>query len=86
MQFNQNPEDLVDDETFLHATYQAGLQVEKKKALKQAKETIRSLSRPSGNHRKKDEKDRQDKKSLNIIRKGKENEKKSQGTKEQVTI
>lgn len=34
MQFNQNLDDLVDDEPFLQATCQAGLQVEKKQALK----------------------------------------------------
>ena len=42
MRFNQNPEDPLDDEEFLQATYWAGIQVEKKKALKQAKETMRS--------------------------------------------
>jgi len=42
MRFNQNEEDPVDDEGFLQATYRAGVQVEKKKALKQAKEAMRS--------------------------------------------
>ena len=42
MRFNQNPGDLVDDEQFLQATYQAGIQVEKKKALKKAKEAMRT--------------------------------------------
>jgi hypothetical protein len=42
MRFNQNEEDFVDDEHFLRATYRAGLQVEKKKALKAAKEALRS--------------------------------------------
>ena len=42
MRFNQNEEDPIDDEGFLQATYRAGVQVEKKKALKQAKEAIRS--------------------------------------------
>ena len=41
MRFNQNPEDFLDNEPFLQATYRAGLQVEKKKALKQAKEVMR---------------------------------------------
>jgi len=35
MRFNQNPEDLVDDEQFLHATYRAGIQVEKKRLLRE---------------------------------------------------
>jgi hypothetical protein len=42
MRFNQNEEDFVDDEHFLRATYKAGLQVEKKKALKAAKEALQS--------------------------------------------
>jgi len=42
MKFNQNEEDPVDDEGFLQATYRAGVQVEKKKALKQAKEAMGS--------------------------------------------
>jgi hypothetical protein len=46
MRFNQNEEDFVDDEHFLRATYKAGLQVEKKKALKAAKEAIRSGGHP----------------------------------------
>jgi len=37
-------EDSVDDEGFLQATHQAGLQVEKKKALKQAQEQPRGAS------------------------------------------
>jgi len=41
MRFNQNPEDPVDDEQFLHATYRAGIQVEKKKALKGARDLVR---------------------------------------------
>jgi len=40
-------EDFADDEGFLQATYQAGLQVEKKKALKQAREA----TRPTGSSR-----------------------------------
>jgi hypothetical protein len=42
MRFNQNAEDFADDEHFLRATYRAGLQVEKKKALKAAKEAMRN--------------------------------------------
>ena len=41
MRFNQNEEDPIDDEDFLQATYRAGVQVEKKKALKAAKEALR---------------------------------------------
>jgi len=41
MRFNQNPHNFLDDEPFLQATYRVGLQVEKKKALKQAKEAMR---------------------------------------------
>jgi len=42
MQFNQNPNDLVDDKQFLHATYRAEIQVEKKKALKGAREAVKA--------------------------------------------
>jgi len=42
MWLNQNPDDLVDDEQFLHATYRVGLQMEKRKALRKAKEAIRA--------------------------------------------
>jgi len=41
MRFAQYLGEFADDEGFLHATYQAALQVERKKALKQAKEQIR---------------------------------------------
>jgi len=34
MRFNQNPDEATDDEGFMSATYRAGIQVEKKKALK----------------------------------------------------
>ena len=54
MRFNQNPEEPVDDELFLHATYRAGIQVEKKKALKGARELVRG-AQPSRDDRKKDE-------------------------------
>jgi hypothetical protein len=46
MRFNQNEEDFVDDEHFLQATNKVGLQVEYKKALKAAKEAIRSAGHP----------------------------------------
>jgi hypothetical protein len=41
MRFNQNEEHFVDDEHFLQATYRAGVQVEKKKALKATKEAMK---------------------------------------------
>ena len=59
MRFNQNPEDLVDDEQFLHATYRAGIQVEKKKALRAAKEAMRAGPTPTRGEAKKDDR-RQD--------------------------
>jgi len=42
MRFAHYLEEFVDDEGFLQATHQAGLQVEKKKALKAAKEAMRA--------------------------------------------
>ena len=42
MRFNQNEEEPIDDENFLQATYRAGVQVEKKKALRAAKEAMRA--------------------------------------------
>jgi len=42
MRFTHYLEDFADDEGFLQATHQAGLQVEKKKALKQAQEQMRT--------------------------------------------
>jgi len=44
MRFAHYLEDFADDEGFLQATHQAGLQVEKKKALKQAREQMRGTS------------------------------------------
>jgi len=58
MRFNQNEEDPVDDEGFLQATYRAGVQVEKKKALKQAKETMRSAAPAPKDDKRKDDKRR----------------------------
>jgi len=52
-------EDFTDDEGFLQATHQAGLQVEKKKALKQAREQMRAGATSSATRaeeRKKEEK------------------------------
>jgi len=42
MRFAHYLEDFADDEGFLQATYQAALQVEKKKALRQAREGART--------------------------------------------
>jgi len=53
--FNQNLDDLVDDEQLLHATYRVGVQVEKKKALKQAKEAMRAQSATLAKEGKKDD-------------------------------
>jgi len=69
MRFNQNPDDILDDEPFLQATYQAGIQVEKKKALKAAKEAMRGTG-PT--HK---EKDGQGRRNPDQARKGKETEK-----------
>jgi len=41
MRFAHYPGEFADDEGFLHATYQVVLQVERKKALKQAKEQMK---------------------------------------------
>ena len=47
-------EDFADDEGFLQATHQAGLQVEKKKALKTAKEAMCAGPAPTKDGRKDD--------------------------------
>jgi len=44
MRFAHYLEDFADDKGFLQATHQAGLQVEKKKALKQAREQMKGIS------------------------------------------
>lgn len=44
MRFNQNPNEPVDDEQFLQATSQAGIQVEKKKSLRQARELTKGTA------------------------------------------
>jgi len=59
MRFAHYLEDFADDEGFLQATYQAGLQVEKKKALKQAREA----ARPTGNIRSEEKKKEERKKN-----------------------
>ena len=46
MRFAHYLEDFAVDEGFLQATYQAGLQVEKKKALRQAREQARNTAAP----------------------------------------
>jgi len=56
MRFNQNPEDPIDDEDFLQATYKAGVQVEKKKALKAAKEAWRTGPTPAKDGKRDDRK------------------------------
>jgi len=56
MRFNQNEEDPIDDEDFLQATYRAGVQVEKKKALRAAKEAMRAGPAPAKDGRKREEK------------------------------
>jgi len=73
MRFNQNPEDLVEDEQFLQATYRAGIQVEKKKALKGAKELVKGTQPPKDDQRK----DGQGKGISDNARRGKENAKES---------
>jgi len=73
MQFNQNPEDLVEDEQFLQATYRASIQVEKKKALKGARELVKGTQPPKDDRKK----DGQGKGSSDNTRRGKENAKES---------
>ena len=53
MRFAHYLEDFADDEGFLQATHQAGLQVEKKKALKQAREQMKGTT-PSGTNARND--------------------------------
>jgi len=55
MQFAHYLEDFADDEGFLQATYQAGLQVEKKKALKQAREAARPTGSSQPEEKKREE-------------------------------
>jgi len=67
MRFSQDPEDLIDDEQFLHATYRAGIQVEKMKALKGAWDIVKGAEPPRDDQRK----DRQNKGCSDDARKGK---------------
>jgi len=46
MRFNQNPDEPTEDEGFMSATYRAGIQVEKKKALKAARKASRTTQPP----------------------------------------
>jgi len=79
MQFTHYLEDFADDEGFLQATHQAGLQVEKKKALKQAREQMKGTS-SSGTSGKIDErrKEGQDKGNSTGNKRGKETDKSRQ--------
>lgn len=52
MRFNQNPKDLIEDKQILHATYRAGKQVEKKKALKGARDAVRATQPPKDDWKK----------------------------------
>ena len=73
MRFAHYLEDFADDEGFLQATHQASLQVEKKKALKQAREQMKGTSH-SGTTGKNDErrKEGQDRRSSEGNKRGKE--------------
>jgi len=61
MQFAHHLGEFADDEGLLHATYQAALQVERKKALKQAKEQIRGQTGSSGSGRMEKKEDKRQK-------------------------
>ena len=76
MQFAHYLEDFADDEGFLQATHQAGLQVERKKVLKQAREQMKGTS-SLGTSGRNDErrKEGQDKKNSNSNRRGRETDK-----------
>ena len=77
MWFNQNPDNVINDEPFLHATYWAGLQAEKFKVLKQAKEAIRTgATGPTAWDGKKDGQS----KNANTTRKNRENQKEQNQT------
>ena len=58
MRFTHYLEDFAGDEGFLQATHQAGLQVEKKRALKQVREAARPTSKIRSEEKKKEEKKR----------------------------
>jgi len=76
MRFAHYLQDFADDEGFLLATHQVGLQVEKKKALKQAREQMKgtSSSGTSGRHDEQ-KKEGQDKRNPNSNKRGKETDK-----------
>jgi len=44
MRFSQNEGEFIDDDDFLHATYRAGIQVEKRKALRATRELVRTTA------------------------------------------
>jgi len=69
MRFAHYMGEFADDEGFLQATYQAALQVEKKKALKQAKEQLRGQSGGIG---KTDERKKEERKTENSARRKEE--------------
>jgi len=46
MRFSQNEGEFIDDDDFIHATYRAGIQVEKRKALRATRELVRSTAPP----------------------------------------
>lgn len=52
MRFNQNPEEPATDEHFLQATHRAGLQVEKRRALQQAREQWKAAPVEAGKKKK----------------------------------
>jgi len=62
MRFAHYLGEFADDEGFLQATYQAGIQVEKKKALKQAKEQMKGSASSMGNSTRADEKRKEERK------------------------
>lgn len=78
MRFNQNPDDFIDNELFLRTNYRAGIQVEKFKALKQAKEAMRNMgSSEKTQPRTNGKTDGQNKASSDNTRKGRKTERDS---------
>jgi len=71
MRFNQNPDEPTDGEGFMSATYQAGIQVGKKKPLKVAREASKGGPTPR-QEGKKDDKRREEGKKDNPGKKGPE--------------
>jgi len=71
MRFNQNPDEPTDDEGFMSATYWAGIQVEKKKVRKVAREASKGGTAPR-QEGKKDDKRREEGKKDNPGKKGPE--------------